>query len=128
MNAVDVVVIPSEDDPFPMAGIEAMACGTPVITSDRCGTAELAANGPGASYPTGDTGALGKLLREACAGDWKRARGGLGPLAVREYTWRHVTGILTALYERAGGMTKDKAHQGNPGREGRLEHAEGVGN
>lgn len=101
MNAVDVVVIPSEDDPFPMAGIEAMACATPVLASDRCGTAHLAANGPGASYRTGDIDELGKLLGDACAGDWKHGRGALGPAAVREFTWSHATDALTALYERA---------------------------
>ena len=101
LNAVDVVVIPSEDDPFPMAGIEAMACATPVITSDRCGTAHLAANGPGASYRTGDAAELGELLLEACAGGWKHTRGALGPATVREFTWNHVTDALTALYERA---------------------------
>jgi glycosyltransferase involved in cell wall biosynthesis len=102
MNAVDVVVVPSEGDPFPMASIEAMACGTPVIASDGCGTARLAAHGPGASYPTGDVGALGALLREACADGWKQTRGALGPAAVRPFTWSHLTDVLTALYERAG--------------------------
>jgi starch synthase len=101
MNAVDAVVIPSEDDPFPMAGIEAMACATPVIASDRCGTAHLAAGGPGASYRTGDCDELGRLLGEACAEDWKQTRGVLGPAAVQEFTWCHVTDALTALYERA---------------------------
>jgi glycosyltransferase involved in cell wall biosynthesis len=105
MNAVDTVVIPSEDDPFPMVGIEAMACGTPVITSDRCGIAELAANGPGASYPTGDIDALGKLLRQACTSDWKSTRGGLGPVTVKKYTWSRVTGALMALYKRANGRS-----------------------
>jgi glycosyltransferase involved in cell wall biosynthesis len=102
MNAVDVTVIPSENEPFPMAGIEAMACGTPVITTDQCGIADVVAAGPGAVYRTGDVQALSELLRAACAGDWKRDRGGLATEAVREFTWCNVTDALTALYQRAG--------------------------
>jgi glycosyltransferase involved in cell wall biosynthesis len=101
MNAVDVTVITSENEPYPMAGIEAMACGTPVIVSDQCGIAPLVAGGPGEVYRTGDPDALCALLRDCCAGDWKRTRGKLAADAIREHTWSNVTDALTALYERA---------------------------
>jgi glycosyltransferase involved in cell wall biosynthesis len=102
MNAVDVVVITSEHEPFPMAGIEAMACGRPVIVSDQCGIAEIVTSGPGEVYGTGDTEALSKLLRSVGAEDWQRVHAEQATEAVRDNTWGNATDILTALYERAG--------------------------
>jgi len=41
----DAFVLPSLYDPFPNAALEAMACGLPVITSDKTGAAEFINNG-----------------------------------------------------------------------------------
>lgn len=41
----DGLVHPSFYDPFPRTVLEAMACGCPVVTTARCGTAELMTNG-----------------------------------------------------------------------------------
>ena len=43
--AADVFVLPTLYDPFPNACLEAMACGLPVVTSNKCGVAELIENG-----------------------------------------------------------------------------------
>ncbi len=42
-GAADAFVLPTLYDPFPNAVLEAMASGLPVVTSDRCGAAELVA-------------------------------------------------------------------------------------
>jgi UDP-glucose:(heptosyl)LPS alpha-1,3-glucosyltransferase len=41
----DGLVHPSFYDPFPRSVLEAMACGCPVVTTTRCGTAELMTSG-----------------------------------------------------------------------------------
>lgn len=40
-SAADVVVVPSTEDNQPQVGLEAMACGTPVIGFDTCGIPEM---------------------------------------------------------------------------------------
>jgi UDP-glucose:(heptosyl)LPS alpha-1,3-glucosyltransferase len=43
--AADSFVLPTLYDPFPNAALEAMACGLPVLTSAKCGVAELVREG-----------------------------------------------------------------------------------
>ncbi|HXX86161.1 MAG TPA: glycosyltransferase family 4 protein [Casimicrobiaceae bacterium] len=40
-GAADVFVLPTFYDPCPNAALEAMACGLPIVTSTKCGAAEL---------------------------------------------------------------------------------------
>jgi len=44
-SAADVVVVPSIEDNQPQVGLEAMACGTPVVAFDACGLPEYVKNG-----------------------------------------------------------------------------------
>lgn len=45
MRAADAFVMPSSYDPFPLVLLEALACGTPVITSRAAGMSELMTDG-----------------------------------------------------------------------------------
>ena len=40
-SAADVVIVPSTEDNQPQVGLEAMACGTPVIGFNTCGIPEM---------------------------------------------------------------------------------------
>ncbi|WMQ74062.1 MAG: Lipopolysaccharide core biosynthesis protein RfaG [Sodalis sp.] len=44
-HAADALILPTLYDPFPNAILEAMSCGLPVITSQRCGGAEFIEQG-----------------------------------------------------------------------------------
>ena len=44
-GAADAFVLPTLYDPLPNAALEALACGLPVVTSSKCGAAELMTEG-----------------------------------------------------------------------------------
>lgn len=50
----DVFFNPSREENYPTVNMEAIACGTPVVTFDTGGSKEMLANNTGISVPTGD--------------------------------------------------------------------------
>jgi glycosyltransferase involved in cell wall biosynthesis len=64
--ASDVLLFPSEHEPYGLPVNEAMICGLPAIVSDRIGARlDLVENGKtGFVYPCGDIEALTKILRQ----------------------------------------------------------------
>jgi glycosyltransferase involved in cell wall biosynthesis len=65
-TAADVMVLPSEYEPFAVVVNEASCCGTPVVASDRVGAARdlIAPVNPDLIYPFGDVSALTNLLNQ----------------------------------------------------------------
>jgi glycosyltransferase involved in cell wall biosynthesis len=65
-KAADLLVVPSEYEPFGVVVNEAMLCGCPVVVSDRVGAGyELVSSGQnGFVFPCGDVTALAGILRE----------------------------------------------------------------
>jgi glycosyltransferase involved in cell wall biosynthesis len=63
-TAADVMVLPSEYEPFAVVVNEAFCCGTPVVASDRVGAARdlIAPVDPGLIYPCGNVPVLADLL------------------------------------------------------------------
>ena len=64
-RSADVMVLPSEYEPFGVVVNEAMCCGCPVIASDRVGSGRdlIAPTESSFIYPCGDVDALANLLR-----------------------------------------------------------------
>ena len=100
-GAADAFVLPTLYDLFPNAILEAMACGLPVVTSDRCGAAELVAeHGAGGVCGARDIGAIAAAMR-ALLDRHTRARAGARALdAVRPLTPDAMAARLIELYER----------------------------
>jgi len=65
-GAADVFVLPTLYDPQPNAAIEALACGLPVVTSTKCGAAELLEEGiSGFVRDAADIGGFADAMRLA---------------------------------------------------------------
>ena len=80
-SAADVVVVPSIEDNQPQVGLEAMACGTPVIAFDACGLPEYVIDGKtGWLCPVADSDALAEKIAASLNGDAKK----FGAAAVKQ--------------------------------------------
>jgi N-acetyl-alpha-D-glucosaminyl L-malate synthase BshA len=75
MGAADVFLLPSEEESFGLAALEAMACGVPAVTSDAGGLPELIEHGQGGFvFPVGDTRAMARQIVELFADAGELAR------------------------------------------------------
>ncbi len=103
MQSCAVYCLPSYGDPAPLAAVEAMACGRPVVATDAGGLGHLVPEEGGARVPPGDAGALAEALGRILA-DPERARS-MGEhnrrLVEERYAWPRVVARLEDLYRVA---------------------------
>jgi glycosyltransferase involved in cell wall biosynthesis len=97
-----VFCLPSRQEGFSIAILEAMACGTPVVVSDACHFPEVATAGAGEVVPL-DPAAVAAGLDRVLSNPDRAAMGRAGRAMVLErYTWPIVAGQLVAAYGRFG--------------------------
>jgi glycosyltransferase involved in cell wall biosynthesis len=97
----DVFALPSRYENFGNAAAEAIACGTPVIVSDRCGIAPLIDRRAGmvTSYDSGALArTLSKLLEDAA--QYQRLKAGCSIVA-NELSWGKLVRGMQDCYEDA---------------------------
>jgi glycosyltransferase involved in cell wall biosynthesis len=104
-RASDLLLLPSDHEPFGLVVNEAMLCGCPVVISDRVGAKfDLTSNQEtGYVYPCGDVAALASIIRqifsdgEAYARMRDQARQRLETWSPREYAAAVVEAIERAM-------------------------------
>ena len=103
----DILVVPSEREPWGLVVNEAMACGTGVIASDQVGSAiDLINDGCGRIFQSGDVTALAEALVDCVENSEKMG------IAAKATVWRwgfaeDITGLNLAIdYVKSGDDTR----------------------
>lgn len=102
--AADVVVVPSEYEPFGLVALEAQRIGTPVIVADTGGLREtLAQTGGGVSFPPGNDAELAAAMEQTLSSDDLRAElGSRGQVRVEQlFGWSMLAEKITDVYADA---------------------------
>jgi UDP-glucose:(heptosyl)LPS alpha-1,3-glucosyltransferase len=98
-GAADAFVLPTLYDPCPNAALEAMACGLPVITSTKCGAAELVLeHNAGFVCPARDIEALASHMNALTDPELRSAMGARARDAVLPLTPAAMTLQMALLY------------------------------
>lgn len=102
-RAADVLAMPTREDIWGLVVNEAMACGLPVVSTDRCVAArELVEDGVnGYLVPAEDPAALAEKLGQALSGDCA-AMGRASLEKIRPYTVENMALAHAELFERLG--------------------------
>jgi glycosyltransferase involved in cell wall biosynthesis len=115
LTGARALVLCSDSESFGLSVAEAMAAGTPVVTTDTCPWHEAAAADAGFSVPqTAD--AIANALDDVLADPPRaRAMGARGrALVLERYAWRSAAATIALEYEKlAGRRVDDAASTGN---------------
>jgi glycosyltransferase involved in cell wall biosynthesis len=100
-TSADLLVLPSEYEPFAVVVNEASCCGCPVAASDRVGSARdlISPVNPGLIFPFGDVAALARIL-QAYLSDREKLASAARNARVRLDTWspqENIVGTVEAI-------------------------------
>jgi len=106
----DCFCLPSRQEGFSLAIIEALACGRPVVISEQCHFPEVATTGAGIVTPL-DPAQIATALAQVLTDGAAAARMGQAGrrLVTTRYTWPIVAGRMLATYRIATTPAADKA-------------------
>ena len=97
LSAADVMVLPTVAEGLANAWVEALACGTPVVTSDVGGAGELIKKPSAGKLVPRDIDAIGNAVRELLADMPPAAEVAAN---VERFSWANNAADLAAHYER----------------------------
>ena len=105
LNAADVLVAPSVEEPFGQVYLEAMACGLPVVATRTGGPLSFVNTAPGRPNgwlvdPDDEAGLAATLIEVVNDAPERRARGEAAYVQIRaRYTWDTAATHVVSLYE-----------------------------
>jgi L-malate glycosyltransferase len=98
LSAADVFLLPSTQESFGLAALEAMACGVPVVASRVGGVPEVVEHGvSGFLHPPDDLDGMAQSVRELLTDDELRRR--VGDAAARAAHGRFCEEMIVPQYE-----------------------------
>jgi glycosyltransferase involved in cell wall biosynthesis len=101
IGAADAVVLPSRSEGLPLAALETLAAGTPLVATDVRGVRELVADGAALLVPPDDAEALAQALRRVLTDVDVRARlAAKGRAVAARYTEDDMCRRYLDLYQR----------------------------
>jgi len=95
LAAADVLALPSRTEGLPMAALEAMGAGLPVVASAVGSLPEVLSDGAGVLVPPGDVAALRRALEQLSV---PRERGAVAAEARRRVESRYSAGTMARRY------------------------------
>ena len=101
-SSADVFVLPSLYEGFGLPVLEAMACGTPVVTSSRSSLAEVAGDAAWLVDPERPQDIAAALLRLARDPALRQELAARGLQRAAPFTWRRSTAATLAVYRSVG--------------------------
>jgi glycosyltransferase involved in cell wall biosynthesis len=104
-NLAEFFVFPSLYEGFGLPVVEAMACGTPVITSATSSLEEIASDAAELVDPTNTDSLLAAIRRLATEPAYRRDLAERGRQRSRAFSWTQTAKEMLAVYHRAAGVS-----------------------
>lgn len=105
-SVADVFVNPTYEDTYPTTNLEAISCGTPVVTYRTGGSPESITSSTGRVVDKGDIAGLAKAIEELCAENREEIQSVCREYAVAHFDKRECFERYIKLYEQI--LTKNK--------------------
>lgn len=107
----DLLLLPSEQESFGLAALEAMSCGTPVVGTSGSGIVEVVEDGvTGALYSVGDVESMADAAIELLDDEerWTAFSDAARRRAVKEFSVERIVPMYEAFYRRVVGRVRER--------------------
>jgi len=103
-NAADLAVFPSRVEPFGLVAIEALACGTPVVTTNQGGFPDFINDKVGRMVDVDAPDQLARAVVEEIRGEAKKKKGSFAAsYAAESFSWKRKVREFYAIYREVTG-------------------------